>query len=110
LAETRIEELVDSGLEYRPGEPVLVRVVRRGGRIELSDEGRGVALAGRPPGWRDAVERLVQEEYWLNLSRHGEIFVPVVRAGPGLGPLLARVADASRAVYQEILDLDWAYS
>ena len=106
MVETRTEELVDSGLEYLPGEPVLVRVVRRGRRIELSDEGRGVALTGRPPGWRDAVERLVEETYWLNLSRRGEVFVPVVAAGPGLEPLLARVADASLAVYQEILDLE----
>ena len=103
--ETRTEERVDSGLEYRPGEPVLVRVVRRGRRIDLSDEGRGVAHAGKPAGWRDAAEQVV-DGYGLNLGREGAVSVPVVPAGPGLEPLLARVAGASLAVYQEILELD----
>jgi hypothetical protein len=106
VVETRTEERVASGLEYLPGEPVRVRVVRRGRRIELSDEGRGLELAGRPPGWRAALERLVEREYALNLSRQGEVFVPVVGAGPGLEPLLRRVAEASLAVYQELLDYE----
>jgi hypothetical protein len=100
----RTEELVETGLEYVPGEPVLVRVVRRGARIELSDAARAVALAGRPGGWWEPVERMVREEYSLNLSRRGEVFVPVVADGPGLEPLLARVAEASLAVFQELLD------
>jgi hypothetical protein len=104
--EERSEELVDTGLEYLPGEAVLVRVIRRGRRVAVSDEGRAVDLSGRPPGWRDAVERLVEDEFWLNLSRQGAVHVPVVPAGPGLEALLERVAEASRAVYQEILDLE----
>ncbi|MGH3050554.1 MAG: hypothetical protein ACRDLK_10375 [Gaiellaceae bacterium] len=102
----RTEELVDTGLEYLPGEPVVIRVVRRERRTNLSDDGRAVELAGRPSGWRDAVERLVERDYALNLSRHGDVFVPVVAAGPGLEPLVRRVAEASRAVHQQLLDLD----
>jgi hypothetical protein len=105
-AAERTEELLDTGLEYRPGEPVRVRVVQRGPRIDLSDGGRAVELAGRPRGWREAVERMVEREYWLNLSRQGAVSVPVVAAGPGLEPLVRRVAEASRAVYQELLDLE----
>lgn len=101
-----MQELVDSGLEYLPGEPVVVRVVRRGLRVELSDQGRAVELAGKPAGWWEPLERLVREEYWLNLSRRGEVFVPFFDGGGRCDELVERVAKASLAVYQELLDLE----
>ncbi len=83
-----------------------VRVVRRGPRVELSDGGRATELAGRPRGWWEPLERLVREEHWLNLSRRGEVFVPVVDPAPDeLSALVRRVAEASLAVHQELLDL-----
>lgn len=103
-AETRSEELVDSGLEYVPGEPVRVRVVRRGRRVELSDGGRAVALAGKPAGWWEPLERMVREDYWIDLSRRGEVFVSFVDRGERSEELVRRVAEASLAVYQELLD------
>lgn len=103
-AETRSEQLLDSGLEYVPGEPVRVRMVRRGRRVALSDEGRAVALAEAPPGWWEPLERMVREEYWINLSRTGEVFVPVVDTGELFDELVHRVAEASLAVYRELLE------
>ena len=103
---TRSEQLVETGLEYRPGEPVHVRVVRRERRVSVTDDGRAVLQAGTPPRWREVVERMVERDYELNLSRRGDIRVPVVAAGPGLAPLIRRVGEASLAVYQELLELE----
>jgi hypothetical protein len=91
-------------LEYLPGEPVRVRVVRRDRRVRLTDDGRAVALAGTTQGWWEPVERMVREEFALNLSRSGEVFVPVVDPGPRLAELEERVAAASLAVHRELLD------
>jgi hypothetical protein len=101
----RIEHSIDSGLEYLPGEPVLVRIVQRGRRYLVTDDGAAVTRAGRPVGWRDAAERAVAED-GLNLSRSGAVFVPAVSGGVPVESLTERVAAVSLAVYQEILDLD----
>jgi hypothetical protein len=34
--------LIDTGLEYRPGDPVRVRVVRREHRISVTDDGAAI--------------------------------------------------------------------
>jgi hypothetical protein len=103
--EARTERFIDSGLEYLPGDPVLVKVVQRGTRYLISDDGAAVARAGRPPGWREAAERGMAEDP-LNLSRGGAVFVPAIGGRFPLESLVARVARLSLAVYQEILDLD----
>jgi hypothetical protein len=96
------ERVVDSGLEYVPGEPVRVRVRKRHHRYVIDDDGRAVELAGRPRGWLEVAERAVGE-YWLNVNRRGVVFVPTVYERY-LDELTARVAQASRAVYQEVLE------
>jgi hypothetical protein len=101
----RIERTIDSGREYRPGDPVLVRVVQRGRRYLVTDDGAAVERAGRPSGWRDAAQRVVDEDS-LNLSRSGAVFVPAVEGGCAIDSLVERVATVSLAVYEEILDLD----
>jgi hypothetical protein len=103
--EARTERLVDSGLEYAPGDPVLVKVVQRGRRYLFTDDGAAVARAGKPPGWREAAELPVLEDS-LNLSRAGAVFVPAVGSRFNVDELVARVANVSLGVYQEILDLD----
>jgi hypothetical protein len=77
IAEERAELSLDSGLSYREDEPV------------VDAEGRAVALAGKPPGWHD-----------------GAVFVPAAKGGVDLAWLGGRVAEASRALYQELLDLE----
>jgi hypothetical protein len=83
-----------------------VHVRRRGHRYAIDDGGAAVALAGRPPGWRDAARRVAEDEFWLNLSRDGVVFVPAVEGGVYVPWLATRVEDASRAVRDALLDLD----
>jgi hypothetical protein len=106
IAEERAELSLDSGLWYREDEPVVVRLRKRGGRYDLDDEGRAVALAGKPPGWHELAVAVVAGQFSLNVSRDGAVFVPAVEGGVDLAWLAGRVAEASRALYQELLDLE----
>jgi hypothetical protein len=63
----RTETVIDTGLEYRPGDPVRVRVLRRQHRISVTDDGAAIEKAGRPPRWREAADRL-DEELDVNIS------------------------------------------
>jgi hypothetical protein len=97
------EALVDSGLDYGDGEPVLVSVRKRGNRIDIDDRGRGAAKAGKPRGWLPLAEEVVARDF-LNVNRAGVVFVGSFE-GRELEPLVQRVADRSLAVYEELLDL-----
>ena len=103
----RIDQAIDSGLAYVPGDPVLVHVVQRGHRYLVTDDGAAIARAGRPDGWRDAAQHAVDEDA-LNLSRSGAVFVPAVEGGCAIDSLVERVAAASLAVFQDVLELDAA--
>lgn len=103
LAE-RTDVDVDSGLVYRTGEAVTVRVTHRGNRYDLGDVGAAVRLAGRPAGWREAALAAV-DRHALNLNRRGVVFVPVCE-GRDIDALVQQVARGSRAVYLTLLDLD----
>ncbi|MGH2934399.1 MAG: hypothetical protein ACRDL2_07785 [Gaiellaceae bacterium] len=92
---------MDSGLEYRPGEPVLVRVVRRERRTLVTDD--AAAARGRVP---EDVARRIERELVVNVARSGAVFLPVVAAGPRLDEITHRIANASLALYQELLDLE----
>jgi hypothetical protein len=99
-----VDELVTTGLEYLPGDPVLLRIAQH--RFPyVRDDGAAVEKAGRPAGWRTVAER-VARELVVNVSRGGVVSLPVVPAGPGLDAIVARVGEASLTVYQELLDLD----
>ena len=81
MRDVRRETMVDTGLEYLPGDPVRLRVVTR--RFPwVSDQGGAVERAGKPPGWRDAAEQLAGA-LGVNVSRAGVVSLPVVPAGPG---------------------------
>jgi hypothetical protein len=97
----RGEIVVDSGLAYGDGEPVRVLVRKRLSRYLLSDQGRAIAKAGRPPGWREAAELAVEP---MNVDRQGVVFVPTA-AGPHLTRFVERLADASRAVHEAVIVL-----
>jgi hypothetical protein len=100
----RAEERVDSGLEYRPGGPVLVRIVRRPGRVAVTDDRRALEQAAATGRWRDLADRL-ERELVVNISGSGAVWLPVVRAGPGEA-IVARIARASLSFYQDLLDLE----
>ena len=102
----RGEVVIDSGLWYTEGEPVQVFVRKRLHRYDLSDEAAAVRLAGKPPGWLDVAERVVTDEFWLNVNRRGVVFVPAVEGGMDRAWLTRRVAEASLAVYDALLELD----
>ncbi|HXV56863.1 MAG TPA: hypothetical protein VD704_03265 [Gaiellaceae bacterium] len=100
------ETSLDTGLEYRPGEPVLVVARRRGRRWDFGDAGRAVELSGSPPGWLEAAGSVVAEE-GMNVNRAGVVFAPAVeRPGRDLAALALRIGETSRAVFAELLELE----
>jgi hypothetical protein len=103
----RSETLIDSGLEYTPGEAVRVWLVRREERVSVSDRGAAVERAGRPRGFQEVCRR-VAAELVVNVDRNGVVELPVVKAGPGERAIVQRIADASLALYEELLDLQSA--
>jgi hypothetical protein len=98
-----LPETVTTSLEYVPGDPVTLRITH-GRFVGVSDDGGAVERAGRPPGWRAVADRLA-EELVVNVSRSGVVSLPVVPRGPGLEAIVARITDASLALYQELLEL-----
>lgn len=105
IGQVRSETVVDTGLEYRPGDPVRVRVVRRQHRISVTDDGAAIEKAGRSPRWREAAE-WVDRELSVNVSRHGVISLPVVPVGPCEEKIVRRIGQASLGLYQRLLELE----
>jgi hypothetical protein len=99
----RIERTVETGLGYGPGDPVVLRVVQRR-HLYVLDDGAAIERAGRPPGWRVVAERLA-DELVVNISRSGVVSLPVSPRGPGYDAIVERIAHASLALYQELLEL-----
>ena len=91
------------GLTLRAGPADPVRVRRRGMRYDIDDMGGAVAVAGRPPGWREAAERAVAELGW-NVSRDGVVFVQAVE-GRDIDSLVRRTGETSAAVLEALLAL-----
>ncbi len=102
--ETRTEEAVTTGLAYRPGEPVRVTVTHRAQRTSVSDEGAAVQRAGKPTGWLALAERLERDRD-VNITRQGVVWLPVVAAGPVEQAIVQRIAEASLALYQDLLEV-----
>jgi hypothetical protein len=98
------EALVPFELAYVDGEPVRVRVRRRGRRVDIDDRGEGVERAGRLPGWLPVAQAVV-ERHHLNVNRRGVVFVPAV-IRRDLESLARRTAEASLAVHSALLELD----
>ncbi len=103
----RSDTLIDSGLQYTPGEGVRVWLMRRDERVSVSDRGAAVERAGRPQGFREACRR-VAAELVVNVDRNGVVELPVVKAGPGERVIVQRIAEASLALYEDLLDLQSA--
>jgi hypothetical protein len=99
------EALVDSGREWVPGEPVKIRIRKRGGWTELDDRGEAVRRAGKPRGWFEVADRIVAEE-GMNVNRAGVVFVAYgERSGHDLETLTGRLADSALDVYNTLLEL-----
>ncbi len=97
-------EALHTGKTYGSSEPVVVRVRRRGDKLTIDDGGTAVGLAGRPSGWLDRAERIV-ESAGVNVNRRGIVFVPAVGEAR-LDRLTALIAATSLEVYDALLD-EW---
>jgi hypothetical protein len=100
---THEERIVATAYEYSPGDPVVVRVVHRGRKTGITDDGAAIERAGRPEGWREVAKR-IDDELIVNVSRHGVVSLPVVRRGPDEDAIVDRIARASLALYHDLLD------
>jgi hypothetical protein len=103
--EARAEETITTGFSYGPGEPVTVTVTHRAQRTAASDKGAAAERAGKPVGWLAIAEQL-ERDLNVNITRQGVVWLPVVAAGPGERAIVARIAEASLALYQKLLELD----
>lgn len=101
-----VEWIVETGLSYGPGEPVRIRIRRRGPRYDLDDLGDAVRLAGKAQGWLELAERAVEP---MNVSRKGVVFVPAVEGSfpdRDIEALARRLGESARAVYDALVDLE----
>jgi hypothetical protein len=89
---------------YAAGDPVRIRLCKRGRNCDLGDAGGAVARAGRPSGWLDALSRVVEAD-GFNVNRRGVVSVPAFE-GRDTALLVHRLAAASRAGYLTLLELD----
>ena len=99
------ETAVDTGMEYRPGDPVRVWVRRRERRVTVSDRGTALDRAGTASGWRRARAR-VYAELDVNITRAGVVWLPVVPVGPGEAEVVRRIGRASLVFFQELLEVE----
>jgi len=97
------ETMLETGELFVPGEPVRIFVRKRGRNYDLDDRGRATDLAGKPTGWLPVAQRVVTEE-GFNVNRAGVVFVPAFE-GRDLALMALRLADTSRAVFAEVLEL-----
>ncbi len=94
---------LETGFEYTREQPVRVHVRKRGIRYELDDVAGAFAAAVEPEGWMPVADRVVAE-VGLNVDRQGRVFVTVTE-GRDLDRLVKQVAEASLAVYAQLLEL-----
>ena len=100
------EVWLDSGLAYADGAPVRISLRKRGFRYDLSDTGAALRKAGverLSRREREAAERAAATE-GMNVSGLGAVFVSSVE-GRDLADLAFRLADASRAVHEALVEL-----
>ncbi len=103
--ERRVDAAVDTGLRYRPGDPVRVHVIHRPNRTTVTDDGGALERAGVVLPWRDLAD-LLERELDVNVSRTGAVWLPVVRVGPGEDTIVERIGRASLAFYEDLLELE----
>lgn len=103
LDDVRREEILEPGLEYLPGRPVRIRVRVRGTQVDVDDLGGAIAVAGTPPGWRQAAGEAVSALDW-NMRRNGVICMGAPR-GRWLEWIIERTAEVSAAACDAILQL-----
>ena len=104
----RGELLLDTGLTYDGISPVCIRVMKREGRFEFSDNGGAVAAAGIDCRRVIFPDRIPVEEYSVNVSRQGVVSLPGFQRSSEewLAKLPELVAAGSLALHQTLLELE----
>ena len=101
------DRLLDSGLLYSDGDPVVIRVRFHGRHYRLDDNGAAVAkarAAGTTDRWLEIAERVAAENA-LDVNRRGVVFTSGIREAQ-IEAVAARVARSSRAVESELLAVE----
>jgi hypothetical protein len=99
-----VELVLDTGLAYADGEPVRVHVRKRGFRFDLDDCGSAARKSGIDRLSRRERETAEAAALPMNVSGLGAVFVPAVE-GRDIADLALRVADASRAMHEALVEL-----
>jgi hypothetical protein len=96
------EVTLNTGLSYRPGYPVSIRVRKRDSRYDITDGATAVDLAGRPHGWLETASTTAART-GMNVNRRGVVFVTGFERRD-LADLVMRLAECSRLVYVSLLE------
>jgi hypothetical protein len=104
----RGEVVLHTGLTYDGSTPVRIRVKKREGRIEFSDDGGAVAAARADSTELRFPDSVDIGRYTANVSRHGVVFLPGFASSSDrwLAKLPELVAEGSLALYGALLELD----
>jgi hypothetical protein len=107
-ARERAELVLDTGRTYDGIEPVCVRVTKRAGRYEFSDDGGAVAAAAVDVRGVAFPAAIALGRCSVNVSRLGVVWLPATgRASEEwLAGLPGLVAEGSVALYEALLDSD----
>lgn len=90
---------------YVDGEPVTVRIRRRGHFTHIDDDGAAVAKAralGATRDWLPVASAVVDDE-GFDVNRRGVVFVTLGR-GRDIDAVAARLADCAYAVHTTLLE------
>lgn len=100
--------VLDTGLTYDGITPVRIRVTKREGRFEFSDEGGAVAAAGVDRKQLRFPDSIAMGECSANVSRHGVVSLPgfARSSDQWLARLPGLVADGSLVLYEALLELE----
>lgn len=100
------EVVLDTGLTYDGIRPVTVRVTKREGRWNFTDDGGAVAAAGTDGQGLKLPGSIEPGDYSANVSRQGEVSLPgfARSSDEWLNKLPELVADGSLALYSALLE------
>ncbi len=102
----RGELVIETDLTYDGITPVLIRVTKREGRFEFSDDGGAVAVAGVDQNRFAFADRITIGEHSVNVSRQGVVSLPgfARSSDEWLAKLSGLVTDGSLALYEALLE------
>jgi hypothetical protein len=108
MALERGEHVFETGLTYDGLTSLRIRVIKREGRLEFSDDGGAVSAACVDHAQFAFDDEIVMGEYSVNVSRAGVVSLPGhTTAEPTWLALLPRlVADDSLLLYESLLALE----